>query len=240
MKKNKIIIMIAVLVLVIVILVIKNKPTQNETVDELSSTVSNNQEIEGLKQEYKMTGENEIYNIETEYDGRKVLKIKPNVNFKAAFAGMFKGEMPNFEELDSIFEQNAPKEKGIWIKKEDREKILTYLNKNLSSEYEINSQGYLQIKEKNNANTYDQVIEKLISGDKQYIFCISSICYMVDTVTGKIIDNPYNQFEPYQTYEYFMDKERTIIFMTENRDSKIEESEIFESIMELIEYIEEN
>ena len=57
MKKNKIIIIISILILVIVILILNNKTVQNETVDETPSTVSKNQEIEELKQEYKITGE---------------------------------------------------------------------------------------------------------------------------------------------------------------------------------------
>ena len=147
---------------------------------------------------------------------------------------MIKNAKPNFEELDSMFEKNAPDKKGIWINAEDREKILTYLNNNLNNKYEINAEGYLKIKQKDNANTIDPKIEKLINGEKQYIICISSICYMVDTVTGEIIDNPYNELEQYQTYEYFKDEDRMIIFITENKESQLTKNEIFESIMDLI------
>ena len=246
---------IGILILVIIVLLIicnLNKVEDNEESvhnttnivedqieDEkvIENTISTEDpEIEELKQEYNITGENEIYKVETESDGRKVINVKPSVNFKVAFAGMIKKEKPNFQELDSIFETNAPKENGIWIKKEDREKILAYINNNdnLNCEYEINDKGYLQIKQKENANTNDQKIEKIINGDKQYIFCISSICYMVDTVTGEIIDNPYNELEQYQTYEYFKDEERMIIFITENKDKKMTSDEIFESVVELI------
>ena len=58
---------------------------------------------------------------------------------------------------------------------------------------------------------------------------------MVDPVTGEIIDNPYNQLEPYQTYEYFEDEERMIIFITENKELKMTENEIIQSIVELVE-----
>ena len=185
-----------------------------------------------------MTGESEIYKVETECDGRKVINVKPSVNFKVAFAGMIKNSKPNFQELDSIFEANAPTQKGIWIKKQDREKILTYINnnENLNCNYEINNEGYLQIVPSKNMSTNDQNIEKLINGDKQYIFCISSVCYMVDAVTGEIVDNPYNELEQYQTYEYFKDEERMIIFITENKENKMTQNEIFESLLELINF----
>lgn len=238
MKKIiKIIIPILVFVIIILLFNSKNRNQNNtDTAKELQDGIQN-EEIEELKQEYNMTGDNEIYNVETEYDGRKVLTIKPSVNYKVAFAGMIKKSKPEFGELDSIFESNSPTKTGIWIKKEDRKKILKYLNNNeyLKCQYEIDEQGYLKIDENSRETYYDQKIQNLINGDKQYVICISSVCYMVDPVTGKIIDYPYNELERYQTYEYFEDEKRTIIFVTENKDSKMTKNEIFESIIDLIE-----
>lgn len=246
-KKIILIIIFAIVILLIAIKMNKKEEINNQEIktdiqnelnaknDENPSIIENQEEIEDLKQQYNLIGENEIYNVETESDGRKVLNIKPNVNFKVAFVGMIKNKIPNFEELDSVFESNSPKKAGIWIKKENRKEILAYLNNNLNCKYEINDDGYLQIKKKNNENTIDQKIEKLINGNKQYIFCISSTSYMVDPVTGEIIDNPYNQLEPYQTYEYFEDEDRMIIFITENKDSKMTKDEIIDSIIELLE-----
>ena len=246
MKKK--IILIIIFAIVIFLIPIKWIKKEENNDQEIKTEIQNeqntqddeklsieDQEIEEIKQQYNIKGESEIYNIETESDGRKVLNIKPSINFKVAFVGMIRNEIPNFEDLDSIFESKSPKKSGIWIKKENREKILTYLNNNLKCKYEINDDGYLQIKEKNNPNTIDQKVEKLINGNKQYIFCISSTSYMVDPVTGKIIDNPYNQLEPYQTYEYFEDKDRMIIFITENKEAKMTEDEIIQSVIELIE-----
>lgn len=208
--------------------------TENAGLDEKVDSTENT-EVEELKQQYNITGNNEIYNVETEKDGRKVINVKPSINFKVAFAGMIKKQKPSFEEIDSIFENNAPNQKGIWIKKENREKILNYLNDNSKCKYEINNDGYLQITDSTNANATDKKIQKLINGEKQYIICISSTCYMVDTVTGEIVDNPYNELDAYQSYEYFKDEDRMIIFITENKNSKMTEKEIFESIINLIE-----
>lgn len=230
--KRKIIIAI---ILTIMIFLLHYKMTNNNTKVE-DTTNTEKTEVDELKEQYNITGNSDIYNVEIESDGRKVINIKASVNFKVAFAGMIKNAIPSYEQLDSIFEENAPIEKGIWIKKEDREMIVTYLNESekLNCKYEINNEGYLQIEETNNANTTDKKIENLINGEKQYIFCISSVSYMVDTVTGDIIDNPYNELEKYQTYDYFKDEDRMIIFITENKDSKMTESEIFESIIDLI------
>lgn len=192
--------------------------------------------LEQLKEEYKITGPDDIYQIETERDGRKVITIKPSIGYKVAFAGMIKNSKPEISEIDSLFEENNPTEKGIWIKLKDREKIVEYLNNNefLKSEYKINEDGYLEIVQINNATDVDKKIHNLINGNKQYIFCISSICYMVDVVTGEIVDNPYNELEEYQTYEYFKDEERMIIFITENKENKMTNEEIFKSILDLM------
>lgn len=201
---------------------------------------NDNATLEELKEEYKITGESELFEVQTENDGRKVLNIKPSINYKVAFCGMIKNMKPKMEELDKIFENNYPTKKGIWIKEIDREKILNYLNNNqfLHSKYKIDEEGYLNILEKNNQTDIDKKIQKLIMGDKQYIFSISSKCYMVDSVTGEIVENPYNELEKYQTYEYFKDEERMIIFITENKDSKMTKDEIFESVIDLLDIIQ--
>ena len=195
-----------------------------------------NSTLEQLKEEYKITGPDDIYQIETERDGRKVITIKPSIEYKVAFCGMIKKVKPEFSEIDSIFEENNPTKNGVWIKLTDRKKIIKYLNNNefLKSEYKINEEGYLEILKNNNATDIDKKIEKIINGNKQYIFCISSICYMIDAVTGEIVDNPYNELEEYQTYEYFKDEGKMIVFITENKEAKMTNDEIFESIIDLI------
>lgn len=192
--------------------------------------------LEQLKEEYKIIGADEIYQIETEDDGRKVVTIRPSIEYKVAFCGMIKNSKPEFAEIDSVFEKNNPTKNGIWIKSDDREKVLKYLNNNesLKAEYNVNEEGYLEIIRNNNATDVDKKIHNLINGNKQYIFCISSICYMVDPVTGEIVDNPYNELEEYQTYEYFKYEDRMIIFITENRENKMTNEKIFKSILDLI------
>lgn len=207
-----------------------------EEMKENSIMYSDDSTLKELKEEYKITGTDEIYQIETESDGRKVINVKPSINYKVAFTGMIKNSKPEFTEIDSTFEKNHPTQNGIWIKQEDREKIENYLKNNeyLKSEYKINELGYLEINLSDNATELDKKIQNIIESDKQYIFCISSICYTVDPVTGEIVDNPYNELETYQTYEYFRDDNKLIIFVTENKQKKMTNQEIFQSIIDLI------
>lgn len=258
MKNNKIRIIISVILSIIIISICalfeflnsKSAQLQNKIENEIntnyekeyeemksnSTMYDENSTLEQLKEEYKITGADDIYQIEIENDGRKVVTIKPSIEYKVAFCGMIKNSKPEFYEINSIFEANNPAENGIWIKSTDREKILEYLNNNelLKSEYKINEIGYLEVLKNNNPTDIDQKIHNLINGNKQYIFCISSTCYMVDVVTGEIVDNPYNELEEYQTYEYFKDEGKMIVFITENKESKMTSNEIFESIIDLL------
>lgn len=233
--KKKIIGAIILIVLIIIAGNIISKK-QNETNNDKEEKQSNTT-IEELKEEYKYTGSQEIYEIDTELNGRQVIKVKASINYKVAFCGLIKNDKPNFEEIDSLFEKNYPTENGIWIIEKDREKILKYLNNNkyTNCKYEINENGYLQINQKvENVTSYDKKIETLINSEKQYIIAISSICYMIEPVSGEIVDNPYNELDQYQTYEYFTDESKMFISITENKENKMTKEEIFKSIIDLI------
>ena len=217
----------------------ENEKTYEKEYEEMkdnSTMYDQNSTLDQLKEEYNVTGENDIYQVETEKDGRKVITVNPSVDFKVAFSGMIKRLKPDFSEIDSIYEKNAPKYNGIWIYSNDREKILEYLNNNelLKAKYRVNEEGYLEIDLTNDSTEIDKKIQYIINSNKQYILCISSICYMIDTVTGNIVDNPYNELEEYQTYEYFNDENKIIIFITENKENVMNNNEIFNSIIDLM------
>lgn len=252
-KKRKIIIILIIFIILFCVLLgligskstqinyeenneIKNYEKEYEDMKNNSIMYEESSTVEQLKEEYKITGKEDIYQIETENDGRKVITVKPTIEYKVAFCGMVKNSKPEMSELDSIYEEKNPTENGIWIKQSDREKILKYLNNNkfTKAKYQINNKGFLNVIFSDDGTDVDKKIQDIINGDKQYIFCISSLCYMIDTVTGEIVDNPYNELEEYQTYEYFKDENRMIIFITENKSSKMSNDEIFESIIDLI------
>ena len=148
---------------------------------------------------------------------------------------MITGNAPTLNEIDSIFEKNAPTKNGIWIIEKDRNKILNYLNNNdkLDFKYKIED-GYLKISDDSKSSSLDKKIRKIIDGNKQIILDISSVYYMVDTVTGDIVDNPYNELSKSQTYEYVQDENKMIIFVTENAEKILTENDIFDSIINLL------
>lgn len=253
---KKIVILISIVVIIFIIIIYQfnskesNKnnlenSTEQETSKEYQKMIDNstmydkNSTLEDLKEEYKIIGDNEIYEVEIEKDGRKVIDVKADIGYKVAFCGMIKEEKPKFEELDSIYELNRLQESGVWINKSDRTKILSYLNSSeyLKSKYKIDEEGYLQVLQINAQTEYDKKIESLINSKKQYLISISSTYYMVDTVTGQIVDNPYNELDEYQTYDYRKDEDKTIIFISENKNMKLNTNEIFLSIIDLLEIV---
>lgn len=243
MKKTVIQIILSVIILTFIILGIicfmNNNTTKNEIDSEYEELKKNsimydeNASIEELKQEYKMTGDTELYEIQTEYDGRKVLAIKADENYKVAFVGLIKKSKPDLNKSTEIFEQNHPNKKGIWIEAESRERILNYLNNTLKSTYMIDEDGYLNISNLQESKN-DDIINSLINGEKQYILSINSTTYYIDALTGEVIDNPYEEFDEAQTYSYFEDGNKMIIFIPENKDKHLSNEEIFESIIELV------
>lgn len=244
---------IIIIIAIIIILIINNNNNGQESIDNIANKESNikhdhdiinenmqveynNKNIEQLKQEYKIIGENKLYQVEKEFDGREVLNIKPSINYKVAFVGMIKQNLPNLQEIDSIFDKEYPKKNGIWINESSRDKVINFLNHNdkLNTRYNVDEEGYLQQKEASYYTELDNIIQRLIKCSKQYIIDVSSKCYMVDVVTGKVIEYKYNDLDSYQTYEYFEDNNRVILFISENIDKKLNEDEIFDSIIKLL------
>lgn len=237
---------IKILVLILIVIVIgisikyikkvKNKNEIDKTYNEMkqnSLMYNNTATVDDLKEEYGMSGNDDLYDLETEYDGRQVLKVKATENFKVAFTGLVKGTKNSIENSSEIFESEYPTENGIWIEKNSREKIEKYLNENMKSKYKINEKGYLTISEKKSSKE-DNEIEKIINGNKQYIIGISGINYYIDALTGEAVDNPFEELDKYQTYAYCQDEDKMVIFITENKSKALQNSEIFESVLALM------
>lgn len=101
MKKNILIVLLLAIVVVIVIGLIFNNKKENsdqnilqneiksdEFMNRIVSTDSN--EINAIKNEINATGQTDIYQIEEEYDGRKIIQVKPDVQYQVALAGIIK------------------------------------------------------------------------------------------------------------------------------------------------------
>lgn len=208
------------------------KEIQITTSTQEESQISSEKKTEIIEETGKQ-GDSDLYEIQEGEDSVKIATIKSSVKYKVAFAGMIKNKVPEKEELDDILEKNHPKYAGIWVKSESQSEFLKYISSVTKSEYEINENGYLKIKNKKNQNEYDKKIEEIINGNKLYIIDISSTCYIVDEITGEILDYNFEDMDEYQTYQYFEDGDKKIIFITENQNNQLTVKEIIESVIEL-------
>lgn len=234
MKKKKIIFSIIgiVVILGIFLFIWINRGKDNDN-------IGGKEKIEDLKYEVGATGDSNIYEMQTSNSGNgEILTVKASVKYKVAFTGMIKKALPTMEEVDQIFEGNHPKGNGIWIEKDSREKIVEILNKQeiFSAKYTVNENGYLVLEDGNTVNENDKKLQKALNSQKQYIISISSMCYIVDEITGEILDYSFENMDKYQTYEYFEDGNKHILFITENKDKQLSEKEIVDSVLEWLDY----
>lgn len=231
----------------ICVLLFQRKNRDNEmqnTTDYLDLEIDKNQiaynenaTIDEIKEDTGISGNNEIYELQTEFDGRRALVVKANIKYKVAFAGMIKNDLPQMNELDTILEENFPKNNGVWVNAGSRDKLLKLINNStkLNSKYSINDDGYIIITEKNNQTDLDKKFESAINNNQSSnILSVSSVCYTIDDVTGKIIDNDFEFMDKYQTYDYFEDENKKIIFITENKEEQLPIDEIIESVINLL------
>ncbi len=236
MLKKRIIYVLIIIILLITCLciIINKKQDPNNTLNEQE----NIEKIEEVKEETGATGNSDIYEVqEDKTTNTEIVTVKANIKYKVAFAGMIKQSKPAFGEIDKIFEENYPKKNGIWIENNSRNKILEEMNNSnmFNSKYSINKDGYLVIEKENTLNENDKKIKNIINGKKQYIFSISSLCYIVDDITGEILDYSFEDMDKYQTFEYFEDENKKIIFITENKSNQLKENEIIESVLNILE-----
>ena len=190
--------------------------------------------IENMKQETGATANTELYEIGKEYDGREVLVVKPELEYQVAWAGLIKKELPTYEELDSLLEQQ-PKKTGVWIETDSRERVMQLLKDSTKVEYEINQEGYLSIKgSKEQANEQDKIIIKAIEGKKTFLLAVTGSCYQIDNMTGEILLYPFERMDAYQTYETFSSQDTMLIFLTQNKENKLKSQEIVNDLVSLL------
>ena len=246
MKKKVIISSIVLIVIVIFILVIffiTKKSQQDGSEENVSSLPINYEEdneknskedqekISQITENQGLQADGDVYEIATEYDGREVVRVKPNIQYKVALAGMIKNEIPDFSELDNLLIQ-APTHTGIWIEETSRESFLNILNNITDSEYEINEEGFLIRKENGKMNDYDKKIQEMLSDDALHIFDINSITYIVDEVTGEIQEYPFEDMDPYTEYEYFSSDNKEMFIISANSYGKVNQEEVLKGIFD--------
>lgn len=243
-KRLALIIIILIITIAVVVIVLKSNKTTEEKLQEENwenpftelnkneIQYQENASVDELKKETGLTADSSLYEVNTEYDGRKVLNIKASIQYKVAFSGLIKQQKPELKEADDILQKNHPDKNGIWIEKNSRELILEIIKGNTKSEYEIDSQGYLKIKSKKEQNDNDKKIERWISSDKKIILAKSNIYYQVDEVTGEVTEYPFEQLDPYQTYDQIKSDNNIIIVITSNNKKYLNNNEILQDVLQ--------
>ena len=180
-------------------------------------------------------GDTNIYEVQTDSSNKNVIVVRADIKYKIAFAGMIKKSLFSMSEADEIFSENYPPKSGIWIENNSRNEFLDILDNSglFNSAYNIDESGYLILKNKDNINNNDEILQNAIDSNNQYIISISSTCYIIDDITGEIMDYCYEKMDNYQTYEYFENENNKLIFITENKENKLTEKEIIDSVISL-------
>ena len=98
-------------------------------IDNSSSYQYTTEEVEKIKKEINATANTDIYRIEEEPGGRKILQIKLEIQFNVDLAGIIKNGEPEENELNEILKK-IPNTTGIWISNQSRETFLGLLKNN--------------------------------------------------------------------------------------------------------------
>ena len=237
-KKKKIISLVVMAIIVIfvvisVILLKKNELERQQNVENQSQ--EENVSVEDLMQDVNATADSNIYDVATEYDGRKVLSVKTSVQFSVAFAGKIKEDLTSIEEAKTITEQQLPTNTGIYLGNQDN-KVLEYINSYTNCTYGVSEEGYLKINEQTENNDYDDKIQKIMQSDNLYIVYCDGEMRIVDNITGEIGNYDFENIDPYQTYEYCKDENKMFVELTTNKQGQLSEEEIVTALLELLEY----
>lgn len=236
MKKKQIIIIsvIAIIVILIIINIIGIKKIEPREQNEEKIIANDKNLINEIKEEINATGDTNIYEVKKEYDGRKIIQIKPNIQFETALAGILKNAMFEEDEIETLLE-NKPKYNGIWISNNSREKFLELLEKNNIDNYIIDENGYLKL-EKTNSNQQEEntIIENAIKSDNLYIIDITGTSYIRDEITGNITQYPFEKMDPYQILNTYDNENATILEITTNEKNKVSNKDILQEILQSI------
>ena len=215
------------------ILVSENNVT-NENAEDNTSIVDqdtsnqNVEEIENMKNEINATGNTDIYYVDEEYDGRKILQVKPDVQFDVDLAGIIKNTIPEENEISELIEK-SPTDNGVWISEQSRESFSTLLKNNNINDFTIYDDGYLQINNSENNDMANKLVN-MINSNNLYIINITGIAYERDYISGEITEYPFEDMDPTQAVEPYQKDNKIILEVTTNKMKELTESEILDAI----------
>lgn len=196
--------------------------------NRIVSTDSN--EINAIKNEINATGQTDIYQIEEEYDGRKIIQVKPDVQYQVALAGIIKNGIPAEDEINTILEQ-APNSSGMWISESSREKFMELLNSNNIVDFEITNEGYLKCNKQENLTEQEEKLKDMAESDKLYVIDVSGKTYQRDYISGEVIEYPFEEMDPYQVLEPYEIENSIILGVTSNKENRLSNKEILDAII---------
>lgn len=236
-KKNRIIILIIVAIVIAILGMVRIKLNFQEDNEPEKQNVTNNANdlnvINQIKNEINATADSDMYKIEEEYDGRKIIQIKPNIQFETVLAGILKNGEPLESEIQDLL-QNRPTKSGIWIAKQAREKFFNLLKENGIDHYAINKEGYLYETEKKEEEASSK-LKEAIASDKLYMIDISGTSYVRDDISGEIIEYSFEKMEPYQVLDVYHNENCVILEITTNSKGKLSNQEILDGVLENLE-----
>ena len=251
MKKNikyiifALIIIIIVAIVATVIIVNQNKKenkvekeSQNYEsydgieIDKNEISYQENTTVDDLKNEIGANGDNSIYETQTEYDGRKILSVKPDMQFCTILTGIVENKKPendlsHIEEVGNSFSGK----KGIWVAQDSRQAFLSILSQTTKNNYSINDEGYLECRVSINANETDKSIESILFSNKMYIISITGTCYILDEVSGEVTEYPFEKMAPDQACEYYESGNQKIFVLTTNQANILSAQELINAII---------
>jgi len=244
-KKNFLSIILVVLIVIAVIIGFSIRNTDNNQNVLLNNTQSNMvnddfvnrmvstdaNEINAIKNEINATGQTDIYQIEEEYDGRRIIQVKPDVQYQVALAGIIKNSIPAEAEINTLLEQ-APTSSGMWISESSREKFMKLLSSNNIAEFEITNEGYLKCNKQSNLTEQEEKLKSMAESDKLYVIDMSGKTYQRDYISGDVIEYPFEEMDPYQVIEPYEVEDSIILGITSNKENKLKNEEILNTIVE--------
>lgn len=205
----------------------ENIVVENELLDEVES--KDIEEIKNMQSQINSTANPNIYFIDKEYDGRKILQVRPVIQYEVDLAGILKNEKPEENEIGDLL-RNGPKKNGIWISEQSRQDFEDLLKNNNINNFYISDDGYLQT----DGNVEDELATKLLNmmnTDKLYIINMTGIAYERDYISGDITEYPFEAMDPYQAIQSYATDNSTILEITSNKLNKLSDKEILEAVV---------
>ena len=157
--------------------------------------------------------------------------------FNIAYAGTIKNDIPTEKDVQAYSNQ-LPSKNGIFIENNSKENILNLINEMTNLKYEVDEDNYLKLQEEQQNtenNKYDKFIQELINSNKTYILSRTGKLYFKDIVTKEITVDLYEDLDSYQTYNYAEYDNKIVIDITTNKNGKLNNEEIMDSLIKLFE-----